>query len=88
MFLSAVKTMQCTPDIVATFIVAIRIKWPLFLVQYSKDIYSGQSDMVARKWWPKWATIIIRSALYYTLKPNSHQTTNTTDGHRRPPTDL
>ena len=24
---------QCTPDIVATFIVAVQIKWPFFLVQ-------------------------------------------------------
>ena len=56
---------QCTPDILATFKVAIRIEWPLSLVvvqnicilSYSGRIYSGQSDNVARKEWPKVGTI-------------------------------
>ena len=53
---------QCTPDIVAMVIVAIRISghffWDKIHLFYCIQVgYSGQSDIVARKGWPKVATI-------------------------------
>ena len=52
---------QCTPDIVATFIVATlicHISWYKINVFYYIQVgYSGQSDIVARKWWSQVATI-------------------------------
>ena len=41
-------SIQYTPDIVTTFIVAIRIQWPLLLVQNTFILlYSCRSDIVA-----------------------------------------
>ena len=56
-FSTCTEKQQCTPDIVATFIVAIRIIVATF--PGTKYIYSiiFRSNIVARKEWPNVATI-------------------------------
>ena len=56
---------QCTPDIVATFIVSDIVSWyKIHLFYYIQVGYIGKSDIVARNWCPKVATI---SKVYYII---------------------